>query len=114
MKRLASHFLFLSPDRIYKKQVVEINQREFIRFFPLEEEIESVLWMPGILFLTSQTIGFYEIRNALKKATGENLLTFLSNYSSPVVPGDVVSVYLITSVDFSSFAILTESCIEEL
>jgi len=42
MKRIASHFLILSPNALYKKQVIEIEDQRLIRFFPLEEEIESV------------------------------------------------------------------------
>ncbi|BEG98549.1 hypothetical protein [Bacteroides sedimenti] len=114
MKRIASHYLYLSPDMFYKRQVVEIDQESFVRYFPLEEEIESVLWMPGILFLSSRPIDFNKIREAFKGSVGENLSVFLKRYSAPVNRGDVVSVFLITSVDLSSFTILPGSDIKKL
>lgn len=114
MKRIASHYLYLSPDMLYKRQVVEIDQDRFVRYFPLEEEIESVLWMPGVLFLSSRPIDFNEIREAIKGAVGENLAAFLERYSAPVNSGDTVSVYLITSIDLSSLTIQQGSDITAL
>jgi len=114
MKRLASHFLILSPDKIYKKQVIEIENRRLIHFFPLEEEIESVLWMPGVIFLSSQKIDLYEIRRELKEAVGEGIHSFLNKYYSRINSDDSIYIYFFSSINLSTLGILEETGIEEL
>jgi len=115
MKRIASHFLILSPDIIYKKQVIEIDQQRLIQIFPLEEEIESVSWMSGVIFLSSQKIDLNEIKKKLKKAINENLIAFLSEYTSNNVKiGNPVYAYFFNSVELSTLSILDETSIEEL
>ncbi|WP_321437203.1 hypothetical protein [uncultured Bacteroides sp.] len=114
MKRIASHFLILSPDIIYKKQVIEIYQQRLIQIFPLEEELESVFWMSGVIFLSSQKIDLNEIKKKLKKAINENLIAFLSEYASNVKIGNPVYAYFFNSVELSTFLILDETSIEEL
>ena len=114
MKRIASHYLILSPDNLYKKQVVEIDQQCLVRFFTLEEEIESVIWLSGILFLSKKEINLSEIRKELKDSIGEKLLDFISEYSTDIKVGDQVYIYLIDSVDLFNLTILSETYIENI
>jgi len=114
MKRIASHFLILSPDTIYKKQVIEIEDQRLIRFFPLEEEIESVVWMPGVIFLSSQKIELNEIRRELKVAVGEKICSFLHKHYSSINSDDPIYIYLFSSIDLSKLTIVHETCVEEL
>jgi hypothetical protein len=114
MKRLASHFLILSPDKIYKRQVIEIDNKRLIGIFPLEEEIESVSWMPGIIFLSSQKIDIYEIRKELKEAVGVTIHSFLNKYYTRINSGDSIYIYFFSSINLSTLHILEETGIEEL
>lgn len=114
MKRLASHFLILSPDKIYKKQVIEIDNKRLIRIFSLKEEIESVSWMPGIIFLSSRKIDIYEIRKELKEAVGETIHSFLNKYYTRINSDDSIYIYFFSSIDLSTLSILEETSIEEL
>jgi hypothetical protein len=114
MKRIASHYLILSPDNMYKKQVIEIDQQHLVRFFTLEEEIESVIWLSGVLFLSKTEINLSEVRKELKNSIGEKLLDFISEYSTNTKLGDPVFVYLIGSVDLFNLAIVNETYIEKI
>ncbi|SHE36803.1 hypothetical protein SAMN05444405_101220 [Bacteroides luti] len=114
MKQIASHYLILSPDNLYKKQVIEIDQQRLVRFFTLEEEIESVIWLSGVLFLSKKEINLSEIRKELKNSIGEKLLDFISEYSTNTKLGDPVFVYLIGSVDLFNLAIVNETYIEKI
>lgn len=114
MKRIASHYLILSPDNLYKKQVIEIDQQRLVRFFTLEEEIESVIWLSGVLFLSKKEINLSEIRKELKNSIGDKLLDFISEYSTNTKLGDPVFVYLIGSVDLFNLAIVNETYIEKI
>ena len=114
MKRIASHYLILSPDNLYKKQVIEIDQQHLVRFFTLEEEIESVIWLSGVLFLSKTEINLSEVRKELKNLIGEKLLDFISKYSTDIKVGDQVYVYLIDSVDLFNLTIVSETNIEKI
>ncbi len=114
MKRFASHLLILSPDIIYTKQVIEVENQLLVRIFPLEEELESVSWLSGVLFLSSQKMDINTIIKKLREAVGVRLPSFLSKYSSNVSIGDLIYVYLVSSVDLPTLSILPETQIEEL
>ena len=53
MKRFASHYLFLPEHGWMKQMVVEIENDNVSRIFPLSEESERVQWMPGVSVLLS-------------------------------------------------------------
>jgi hypothetical protein len=55
MKRFASHYLFLPEHGWMKQMVVEIENDNVSRIFPLSEESERVQWMPGVSVLLSDT-----------------------------------------------------------
>lgn len=114
MKRIASHFLILSPDALYKKQVIEIEDHRLIRFFSLEEEIESVSWMSGVIFLSSQKIDLNKIKEELKDAVGEKIYTFLNKYYSSINLNDSICIYFFSSINLSTLTITEETSIEEL
>lgn len=51
MKRYAAHYLY-HPHRGYLKQpVVEVEDGRVLSIHTLSEEIEDVLWYPGVIFL---------------------------------------------------------------
>ena len=114
MKRIASHFLILSPDTLYKKQVIEIENQRLIRFFPLEEEIESVSWMPGVIFLSSQKIDLSKMRKELKEAVGEKVCSFLDKYYSNISLDDFIYIYFFSLMDLSTLTITQETGIEAI
>ena len=48
MKRFASHYLLIPGVGFVKQQVVEISDEGVAQnIFPLNEEVESVEWLPG-------------------------------------------------------------------
>jgi hypothetical protein len=52
LKRYASHYLMLPGIGYLKRQVVELSERGTVeRIFPLEGELESVEWLPGVIAL---------------------------------------------------------------
>lgn len=53
MKRYAAPLLYLLPERFYKQYVVELAGEKVTNFFPLTEEIESTVWLNGIIILSS-------------------------------------------------------------
>lgn len=56
MKRFASHYLFLPGAGYLKQQVVEVTDEGTVqRVFPLEEEVESVEWLPGVIALLTES-----------------------------------------------------------
>ncbi|MDR0892044.1 MAG: hypothetical protein LBN24_05470 [Mediterranea sp.] len=52
LKRYASHYLMLPGIGYLKRQVVELSEKGTVeRIFPLEGELESVEWLPGVIAL---------------------------------------------------------------
>lgn len=50
MKRFASHYLLIPGVGFVKQQVVEISDEGVAQnIFPLNEEVESVEWLPGLI-----------------------------------------------------------------
>lgn len=58
MKRFAAHYLY-APDQGYLKQyVVELDREGWVsRYFPLRGEVESVVWLPGVIILSFEQSG---------------------------------------------------------
>lgn len=54
IKRFASHYLFLSANKVYKQYIVELEDGLAFRFFPLEKEIHSVTWLGGVIILSTK------------------------------------------------------------
>lgn len=48
MERFAANYLYL-PDYGFLKQGVMEREGDTIRIYPLKEEIEAVVWVPGII-----------------------------------------------------------------
>jgi len=86
-----------------------------IRYFPLEEEIESVQWMPGVLFITSQKIKSEKIRAELENAEGEGILYFLNRFNLFAIKEDTdIYLYLFNAVDLNDLKITKETSFTEL
>ncbi|MDR0746238.1 MAG: hypothetical protein LBF17_07080 [Mediterranea sp.] len=52
MKRFASHYVYISSLGFLKQYVVEINDDGYVAaLYHLEEEIESIIWVPGVIRL---------------------------------------------------------------
>lgn len=55
MKRFASHYLYVPGRGFLKQQVVELNEEGFVTgLFPLQQELESVSWLPGVIVLSGE------------------------------------------------------------
>ena len=115
MKRFASHYLLIPGVGFVKQQVVEISDEGVAQnIFPLNEEVESVEWLPGLIVLLS-VHQMEEIRN-----TGmvvKNIPVFQQNLPVLIVAssctlndfldtsrtsGDVLVPYLFYPFDFTS------------
>jgi len=52
MKRFASHYVYTPSLGFLKQHVVEINDEgHVVALYRLEEEIESIIWTPGVISL---------------------------------------------------------------
>ena len=52
MKRFASHYVYTPSFGFLKQHVVEINDEGYVvSLYRLEEEIESIIWTPGVIRL---------------------------------------------------------------
>ena len=52
MKRFASHYVYTPSLGFLKQHVVEINDEgHAVSLYRLEEEIESIIWTPGVIRL---------------------------------------------------------------
>ena len=115
MKRFASHYLLIPGVGFVKQQVVEISDEGVAQnIFPLNEEVESVEWLPGLIVLLS-VHQMEEIRN-----TGmvvKNIPVFQQNLPVLIVAssctlndfldtsrnsGEVLFPYLFYPFDFTS------------
>lgn len=115
MRRIASHFLILSSKEVLKKQVIEIADHKVIRHFPLENEIESAQWMPGVLFVTSQKIDCERIKTELIGAEGEGILDFLNKFDLfGIKENSAIYLYLFNAVNLNDLKITKETNITEL
>ena len=57
MKRYASHFLFFPDYGYLERHTVEMCGGRIVRIFPLEEEVESTEWLPGVIALLADEEG---------------------------------------------------------
>lgn len=53
MKRVAAHALYLPDVGYLRRMVVELDQGIALRLYPLQDELEDTLWLPGLLILPS-------------------------------------------------------------
>ncbi|MDR0658394.1 MAG: hypothetical protein LBG18_05615 [Mediterranea sp.] len=52
MKRFASHYVYTSSSGFLRQYVVEINDDGYVAaLYHLDEEIESIIWVPGVIRL---------------------------------------------------------------
>ena len=54
MKRFASHFVYFPGKGFLKRCVVEIQNGDAVRLFPLAGEVESTEWKPGVIVLVPE------------------------------------------------------------
>lgn len=55
MKRFASHYVYIPSYGFLKQYVIEINSNGCVAaLYPLEEEAESIIWIPGVILLITQ------------------------------------------------------------
>ncbi len=64
MRRLAAHYIYISPKIILKRHCVELDDdSRIVSIFPLEAEVENTIFYNGILFFTNKgndiNPGFY-------------------------------------------------------
>ncbi|WP_300813464.1 hypothetical protein [uncultured Bacteroides sp.] len=50
-RRYAAHYLRLPDSHFLRQHVVEVENGCVVRMFPLNEEIEDVEWLPGLIAL---------------------------------------------------------------
>lgn len=56
MKRFAANYLYIPSRGYLKQQVVELDDAGIVvRYYLLDEEIESVSWLPGVIHLVPDT-----------------------------------------------------------
>ena len=54
MKRLAAHFIVVSPEETYALHYVELDEESRLQgIFPMEKEIASTAFYNGTIFLTN-------------------------------------------------------------
>ena len=104
MKRFASHYLLIPGVGFVKQQVVEISDEGVAQnIFPLNEEVESVEWLPGLIVLLS-VHQMEEIRN-----TGmvvKNIPVFQQN-----LPVLIVASSCTLTVSYTHLTLPTMSCV---
>lgn len=67
MKRFSSHYLWAQHTGLQKQFVVEVSEGCVTRLFPLTEELESVEWHPGIIFLLPEKeISLDDLKQAMQ------------------------------------------------
>jgi hypothetical protein len=79
MKRFASHYVYISSSGFFKQYIVEINDDGYVvALYHLDEEIESMIWAPGVIRLIPCDYlpeGGYKA-DAVKKEFVNQILTF--------------------------------------
>lgn len=59
MKRFASHYTYIPSYGFLKQYVVGINNEGVVvTLYPLREEVESIIWTPGVIRLMPHTSHF--------------------------------------------------------
>lgn len=75
MKRFAAHYIFISPDQVYKLHFLELDDNNCIKgVFPLASETANTSFYNGILFpiKTDLVIESFSILHQIKKLQKQN------------------------------------------
>lgn len=74
MKRFASHYLYIPSHGFLKQHVIEIDSNGYVTtLYPLKEEVESVIWIPGVIaFITAPLL--QDVKERQWK--GSNIIAF--------------------------------------
>lgn len=68
MKRFASHYLYIPSHGFLRQYVTGIDEKgHVVSLYPLKEEVESIIWTPGVIKLIPQH--FTEFNAASKERT---------------------------------------------
>jgi len=110
MKRFASNFIYCSLNKLHKLSVIEVVKSKVTRIFPLETEVESTVWLEGIIVLSQKDQYCVKpsstIKETIEDLTSDNNLESDCMESSPFA-------YSISSSDLAAlnfqFKQLTES-----
>ena len=62
MKRFASHYVYVPGRGFLKRYVVEVQGSHVAHLFPLTEEVENTVWMPGVIVLLPEDV---QVENVL-------------------------------------------------
>lgn len=54
MKRYASPYLYVPDEGYLRQQVIETENGCVINYYPLREESEEVVWLPGLIELAGE------------------------------------------------------------
>ncbi|MDR3118834.1 MAG: hypothetical protein LBU44_05370 [Mediterranea sp.] len=98
MKRFASHYAYIPSLGFLKQYVVEINDDGYVAaLYRLEEEIESLIWTPGVIRLMPCDCLPEKGNNeeAVKKEFADQLFTFDKREiktDAPAECGDIESL----------------------
>lgn len=99
MKRYAASYVYLPSGQICKRCVVELEGQQVVRSFPLNEEIESTIWLNGIILLSSLTD--YTLK---ADRSFEDILKDLCNQDT-----NALYAYYLSGIDLCTFQLLSSA-----
>lgn len=113
MERYASLLLYLSPKQIRKQYIIELNDHRVSRFYSFIEEIESTVWLGGIIILSTNPEYLMK-----ENMSFENLLQELNDlppdFNKEYINSQLIYAYHLSAIDTSSMALLPNVYLKRL
>lgn len=110
--RYASHYLYVSADKVYKQYAVELDGMHASRIVPIIEEIESTIWLGGIIVL-SELAEFTIKTNQTFQELIDELCSDIEIVEDKVLSNEVF-VYHLALVDLPTLTLLQNSRLQRL
>ncbi len=103
MKRFVAHYLY-SSSNVFHQYIVEVENGEVITFYPFSEEIESTVWLNGIIMLSLTPDYAFHHNTLLSDLIAK--MTDGTNSKNPFTP---VYAYFLSNVNFTNMTITEKS-----
>lgn len=104
MKRFVAHYLYSSSNNVFYQYIVEIENGEVVTFYPFSEEIESTVWLNGIIIFSLTPDYVFHPSTLLS-----DLITKMTLGVSPENPATPVYAYFLSNVNFPDMTITEKS-----
>jgi hypothetical protein len=114
MERIAAHYIYAPPQKVYKLHYVELDEnKQLHKISPLEKEVSGTAFFNGILILSKTEIQTDWLLNRLKEddfPEETTIFDFLNSFNREEIrQQDAVFLYLLDGINLTTTKLRTDN-----